>query len=173
MGISQQILTDWRYSFRSAGNVPSPQPAPAIMRQVCVFCNHRIPVTKLASGVSPLDANDCSLASTRAPSSRSVHTLPPVFGKIRAYRLRHRKCAPVDFHAPSRGKTSRHIRSEPLVPQLAFFIDAIRLSRFVDCPYFNSVYPLPTFAYFDLCASLCRMRLSQITCTRDSTAPAA
>jgi hypothetical protein len=44
----------------------------------------------------------------------------PVFRKIKACRLHRGKCAPADSHAPSRGKTPLHIRSEPLVPQLTF-----------------------------------------------------
>jgi hypothetical protein len=53
----------------------------------------------------PLGGNDCSSAPTRAPSSRSANTPLLGSGKIRAYRLHRGKCAFVDSHAPSGGKT--------------------------------------------------------------------
>ncbi len=54
------------------------------------------------------------------PSAGPFTRLSQMFGKKGAYRLHRGKCALVDSHWPSRGKTRRHIRSEPLVPQLTF-----------------------------------------------------
>ena len=73
----------------------------------------------------------------RAPSSLFAHTPLREYGKTKAYRLHRGKCAPVDSPAPSRGKTLRHTRPEPLVPRLTL------KSMFGHCQDFlTDPYPL-------------------------------
>ena len=50
------------------------------------------------------------------------------------------KCALVDSHARSRGKTLRHIRSEPLRPQRTFKSMAPVCQDLLTDPYFSTLF---------------------------------